>query len=244
MTEPLPILYQDDQYVAIHKPSGLLVHRTRLDRGARRFALQMVRNQVGRHVFPVHRLDKGTSGVLLFGLSSEAAHALAEAFAAHHIEKTYLAVVRGHPPEAGTIDHPLTPMKDRLADAQDDKPAQEAVTHFARLATTTLPVALSRYPTSRYALVRLRPVTGRRHQLRRHLNYLSHPIIGDGKHGDYRHNRYFRDHLGCPRLLLAATRVRFTHPFTDAPVEVHAPLDASFTEVLPTLGWASSLADA
>lgn len=236
----LPMLYQDEHLVVVHKPPGMLVHRSRVAPEERRFVMQTVRNQVGQHVFPVHRLDRPTSGALVLGLSSEAARRLTALFAEQQVEKTYLAVVRGHPPEAGVVEKPLAPLWSNTGHAQQrpDKPPQPAATAYERLATAVLPISVSRYPTSWYALVRALPKTGRTHQIRRHLNHLTHPIIGDVRHGDYRHNRFFRDHFGCRRLLLAAVELSFVHPFTDEPLHVRAPLGADFIAVLDALGWA------
>jgi len=239
VTDPT-LLYRDEDYVVVHKPAGLLVHRSPIDRRETRFALQLVRDLVGRHVYPVHRLDKPTSGILVFGLSSAAARRLAEAFAAGEVAKTYLAVVRGVVPEEGLIDHPLVEELDRYGDplAEPDKGPQTAVTAFRRLAAVELPFAVGRYPTSRYSLVETRPQTGRRHQLRRHFKHLLHPIIGDTKYGEGRHNRFFREQYGCPRMLLAAVELAFVQPFSGEPLRIVAPPEEDFMAVLDRLGWA------
>ncbi len=239
----LPILYHDDHVVVIHKPAGLLVHRSELDRHETRFAVQLLRDQLGRHVHPAHRLDRGTSGVLVFALDRDTARQLAGQFEHQEVAKTYLAVVRGHPPEAGRIDHALTRRRDDaewVGDEASDA-AQPAITDFRRLATGELPFAVDRYPTSRYALVELTPHTGRRHQIRRHLKHLSHPIIGDATFGKGRHNRFFQRHFGCHRMLLACTRMQFFHPVSGALLDVIAPLDGEFAAVLEALGWTSAL---
>ncbi|MYM62307.1 tRNA pseudouridine(65) synthase TruC [Pseudomaricurvus sp. HS19] len=244
--QALPVIYQDDTLIAVNKPSGLLVHRSMIDRHETRFALQMVRDQCGRHVYPVHRLDKPTSGVLLFTFSPESARALSEQFAAHSVQKHYLAVVRGFPPEAGLIDHPLREEPDKIADrkAQADKPAKEAQTRYRTLAHCELPVSIEGYPQSRYALVECLPLSGRKHQIRRHLKHINHPIIGDAKHGRGRHNRYFRDHLDAPRLLLHAARLCLQHPLTGAPLQLDAPLDATMQRLLDRFGWLPTLPEA
>ncbi len=237
--EKLDILWQDEHLVAVNKPSGLLVHRSPIDRRETRFALQIVRDQLGRWVYPVHRLDRPTSGVLLMGLSPESARSLSEAFAAGRTEKTYLAVVRGVPQEAGEIDHPLLEELDKMMDprTRTDKEAQQALTRFRTLATAELPFAVGRYPTSRYSLVEANPVTGRRHQLRRHLKHIFHPIVGDTKYGEGRHNRFFRDEFDCHRMLLAAVRLTFPHPVSGERITVNAPLDEVFSGVVESLGW-------
>jgi tRNA pseudouridine65 synthase len=239
MTETLDVLFADDHLVAVHKPAGLLVHRSLIDRRETRFALQIVRDQVGRHVYPVHRLDKPTSGVLLLGLTAESARILSTAFAAGEVEKTYLAVARGHTAAEGIIDYPLLEEPDRMTDrlARSDKGAQEAVTAIRRLATAELPFAVGRYPTSRYSLVEARPRTGRKHQLRRHFKHLFHPIVGDTKYGEGRHNRFFREHFDCHRLLLAAVELSFPHPVGGNRVTLRAPIEGDFAAVVERLGW-------
>lgn len=259
----LEILYRDDWLIAIHKPSGLLVHRSPIAAHEERFAVQLLRDQISRRVFPAHRLDRGTSGVLLFALDREVARTLAQRFESQAVDKRYLAVVRGHPPEHGLIDHALVRRLDPVevrhgkgAGARDPLPedvddsdaaevaehviepvAQPARTRFRRLATVELPYAVDRYPSSRYALVELFPETGRRHQLRRHLKHISHPIIGDATYGKGRHNRLFQEHFSCHRLLLACTRLALTHPVTGAPLEIVAPVAEDFETVLEALGW-------
>lgn len=242
--DSLPILYRDEWLIAVHKPSGLLVHRSELDRHEERFALQILRDQIGRRVHPVHRLDKGTSGVLLFALDRETAALASAAFEGQAVDKTYVAVVRGHPPPAGTIDHPLTRRFDdaeRRAGDAAEATAQAAVTHFRRLATAELPYRVDRYPSSRYALVELTPETGRRHQLRRHLKHIAHPIIGDATFGKGRHNRLFAELFGCSRLLLACTSMRLVHPRSGQPLRLEAEPADDFAAVLGALGWSTAL---
>jgi tRNA pseudouridine65 synthase len=236
--ETLPILFCDEYLIAVHKPSGLLVHRTDIDRHETRFAVQILRDQIGHKVYPVHRLDKGTSGVLLFALNPEIARQVGAQFENNEVAKTYLAVVRGHPPESGEIDHPLTRQFDDYEWKADiAHPPQDAVTRYRRLAVCELPHAVDRYPTSRYALLELHPVTGRRHQLRRHLKHISHPIIGDATYGKGRHNRLFQELFGSHRLLLASVRIQFTHPVTGQALVLEALPSEDFASVLLNLGW-------
>ena len=235
----LPILFQDDHVVVIHKPAGLLVHRSELDRHETRFAVQLLRDQLGRHVHPAHRLDRGTSGVLVFALDRDTARQLGGQFERQEVAKTYLAVVRGHPPEAGRIDHALSRRRDDaewIGERSTDE-AQPAVTDFRRLATCELPHQVDRYPTSRYALVELTPHTGRRHQLRRHLKHIAHPIIGDATFGKGRHNRLFQQLFGCHRMLLACVRMQLRHPVDGRILDLCAPPDGEFAAVLAALGW-------
>ena len=241
---PLHIHYQDSRLVVVEKPSGWLVHRSNIDRHEHRILVQALRDQIGQRVHPAHRLDKGTSGLLLCALDPDAARQLGQQFAQQQVSKTYLAVVRGWPPPAGRIDHPLTEEADAYEDSCDDNSAAANVafaasTEFRRLATVELDVAVDRYPKSRYALVELHPLTGRRHQLRRHMKHIAHPIIGDATHGKGIHNRFFQRQFDSHRLLLACTALTFSHPDTGQPLKIAAPPDTSFTKVLGALGWSA-----
>lgn len=232
----LRIVYQDEYYVIIDKPSGLLVHRSRIASGAREFALQKLRDQLGQRVYPVHRLDRPTSGLLMFALDSDSARLMSEAFAARQVEKRYHAVVRGYVAPQGVIDYALKEELDAYADdrADPDKAAQEAVTEYRCLAQLEIPVAVGKkHASSRYSLVELRPKTGRKHQLRRHMAHIRHPIIGDANHGDNRHNRYFQTAYDLPRLLLEASALRFKHPYRQHPVEI----DIGISEALLRPFW-------
>ncbi|MGM0769019.1 MAG: pseudouridine synthase [Pseudomonadota bacterium] len=230
---PLSELYRDDALLVVHKPAGLLVHRSPIDRHETEFALQYARAlNGGGHVYPVHRLDRPTSGVLVFARTPDVARALGQQMMAGEVSKTYLAVVRGWPPEQGVIDHPLReePEDRRLKGLE--QPVRAALTHYRRLATTEIPVQVETYPSSRYAVVELMPKTGRKHQLRRHMKHLSHPIIGDANHGRGRHNRYFAERFGEGRLMLAATSIEFRHPVTGVPTRFESVPEESFTRVL------------
>ncbi len=236
----LRLLYQDEYLVAIDKPSGLLVHRSWLDRHETQFAMQMTRDLIGQHVYPVHRLDRPTSGVLLFALDPHTARTLSEDFAQHRVQKEYLALVRGWTPEQLFIDYPLKEELDKIADkfATVDKPAQEAQTQLQRLQTVELPYAVSaKHPTSRYSLVRLMPHTGRKHQLRRHMAHIFHPIVGDTKHGDGRHNRFFREQYDCQRLMLCNLSLTIQHPQLQSPLRIQTELDAQWQQLFAQFGW-------
>jgi len=215
------------------------VHRSMIDRHETRFVMQMLRDQIGQHVYPVHRLDKPTSGVLLFALNPDTARKINALFAARETEKEYLAVVRGYVDDEGLIDYPLKEELDKKSDgkAKQDKEAQEAVTQYSCLAKVEFPYPVGRYLSARYSLVQLLPKTGRKHQLRRHLKHLFHPIVGDTTHGDGKQNTFFREQLDCHRLLLAAVRLAFIHPETGQLLEIHAALDGSFRRVIDALGW-------
>ncbi|MCF8179056.1 MAG: pseudouridylate synthase [Sulfuritalea sp.] len=236
----LDILYRDDHLIAINKPSGLLVHRSNIDRHETRFAVQLLRDQIGQRVFPLHRLDKPTSGVLLFALDSGSARTVGRQFERDEIRKHYLAIVRGWPHESGEIDHPLTRQFDDYGRRfSADSPAEPlpAVTEFRRLAVTELDEAVDRYATSRYALIELTPKTGRQHQLRRHLKHIAHPVIGDANWGKGVHNRFFQQRFGSHRLLLACTHLQLLHPQSGLELSISAPLENSFARIVHALGW-------
>lgn len=227
------ILYQDDQLVAIHKPAGLLVHPSPIDKRETQFAVHLLADQIKKKVYPVHRLDKATSGLLVFALSKEVARSLSEAWQKQQVHKTYIALCRGWLPDSGEIDQSLKYETDKF-DAKSER-MQTAQTQFQTLATTLLDQPLGRYSQQRYSLVQLNPKTGRKHQIRRHLNHIAHPIIGDVKHGDRHHNHLFNDWLGQHRLYLAATQLILPHPQTQQLLTIKAPLENSFQRALNAL---------
>ncbi|EIC83050.1 tRNA pseudouridine(65) synthase TruC [Serratia sp. M24T3] len=235
----LEILYQDEHLIAVNKPAGMLVHRSWLDRHETVFVMQTLRDQIGQHVFTVHRLDKPTSGVLLLALSSEVARLLSQQFELHQMNKVYHAVVRGYVMEDGTVDYALTEEQDKIADkfATQDKPAQPAVSHYRVLARKEMPVAIGKYETARYSLVELTPETGRKHQLRRHMTHLRHPIIGDTAHGDLKQNRGMAQHFDCSGLMLHASRMQLDHPITGEPLTITAPWDSRWQQLVTRFDW-------
>lgn len=229
----MDILFEDDYLIAINKPAGLLVHRSELAPSESTFALQELRDTIGQFVFPIHRLDKPTSGVLLFAKSSEVAATMSELFRSGLIHKSYIAIVRGYTNNKGTIDKPLRKIIDKFGKpAYKSDEEQEALTKYSRLATIELPVSIDKYPSSRYSLVKLHPITGRRHQLRRHMKHISHPIIGDPKYGKSKHNNYFKEKLQIPRLLLASVELSFMHPVSNEVITIKALPRDSFLKAL------------
>ena len=235
----LEILYQDEVLVAVNKPAGMLVHRSWLDRHETQFVMQTLRDQIGQLVYPIHRLDRPTSGVLLFALNSEIANLLCLQFEQKQIEKQYLAVVRGYVTGHGEIDYPLKVQLDKIANkfSQPDKAPQSAITFYEGLQTVEMPYGVGRYATSRYSLVRLIPQTGRKHQLRRHMKHIFHPILGDTQYGDLHQNRALMEHTGCARLLLHAEKLTFFHPLTQRPMTIQAGLDAQWQNLMQTFQW-------
>lgn len=237
--ETLEIVYCDEHLVVINKPPGLLVHRSAIDRHETRFAMQLLRDQLNQRVYPVHRLDKPTSGLLVFALNSTVAAKLNTAFQERQVSKIYHAIVRGWPVADACIDYALQEQQDKMTDgrAQDNKPAQAAVTYYKKLAQIELPFAVGRYATSRYALLELQPRTGRKHQLRRHMHHIYHPIIGDTTHGEGRHNRFFREQFNVSRLLLAATQIKFRHPVTAESLKLSGRAGKDFELLAQNFGW-------
>ncbi|OMH32686.1 pseudouridine synthase [Motiliproteus sp. MSK22-1] len=235
----LQILYRDDDYIVINKPSGLLVHRSEIDKRETRFALQMLRDQIGQRVYPVHRLDKPTSGVLVFALHSGAASKLQQAFSERQVNKEYMAVVRGYAPESGIIDYALSDKreKEEKRHADDLREPQPALSEYQRIATIELPFSTGRFSTSRYSLVRVVPETGRKHQIRRHLHHIAHPIIGDTRYGEGRHNRLFREQFQSYRLLLWSRSVSFSHPFTGEEIQVSTGVPEDIMPLFDRFGW-------
>ena len=232
--EEIKIVYQDQDLVAVHKPAGIAVHRSQLSRSEKHYMLQIVRDQVGKRLYPVHRLDKPVSGLLVFALSHDAAKQISAGFSGRLIHKSYIAVVRGYTEPWGHIDYPLYPDVLKRKQGQERKPA---LTSYRRLADVELPFAVGRYATSRYSLIRISPITGRSHQIRRHLKHISHPVIGDSTYGDGKHNRFFRDYFGCRRLLLASVELLMDHPRTGLALRLVAPLEEFFTILIRQWGW-------
>lgn len=215
----LEILYQDDNFVAINKPNGLLVHRSAIANDAKEFAVQLVRDQTGRFVYPVHRLDRKTSGVLLFGFDKESTRLLQKGIEDKTTLKEYYAIVRGYFPESIVVDYPLI---------NDKGKKQAAVTHFRRVKTTELALPFGKHSTSRYSLVAVQPQTGRMHQIRKHCNHLRHPIIGDRPHGCNKQNKLFKEKWAMTTMLLHAQKLELRHPKTNEKLSIQADFPAEF----------------
>ena len=231
LPQPLSILYQDEDLVAINKPSGLLVHRSPIDKHETHFAVQELRNQIGRHVYPLHRLDKPTSGVLVFALSSESASFYSQQFREHQIAKTYLALVRGYGPGQMSIHHELSDEADDYAGIKAGGDAKEALTHVKCLDQFEIPLEVDRYPTTRLSLMQCEPITGRKHQIRRHLKHIGHPIVGDSRHGKGLLNRACEGYFGVGRLWLACTQMVLARR-DGSELVIDAALAADFQQVL------------
>ncbi|GAB3506912.1 tRNA pseudouridine(65) synthase TruC [Spirosoma knui] len=223
---PLSILYQSADLVAINKPHGLLVHRSPIASDASEFAVQLLRDQLGQRVYPVHRLDRKTGGVLLFALNEAMNAAMQQQFADGLVDKTYLAIVRGYTDDTFDIDYPLR---------RDDGTVQDAFTAVKTLQRTEVPIPLGKHATSRYSLVALTPTRGRMHQLRKHMAHVLHPIIGDRPHGCNKQNKLFTERFGMNTMLLHAHQIAFRYPVTHELIRITAPWQDEFARMLTTL---------
>ncbi|MGX1640540.1 pseudouridine synthase [Sphingobacterium sp. NPDC055431] len=222
----LEILFEDEDFVAINKPHGLLVHKSSIAADTSEFALQILRDQIGKKVYPAHRLDRKTAGVLLFSLNKEMDSTIQTAFSQNLIKKEYLAVLRGHTDPEGTIDYPLK---------KENGTIQEALTHYQTLATTEIDLPFGKFPTSRYSLVLAKPETGRMHQLRRHFAHIFHPIIGDRPHGCNKQNKLWKDTFQHDTMLLHAKSLAFSHPKTQENILIQAQIQPEFERALGIL---------
>ncbi|MEM8970036.1 MAG: pseudouridine synthase [Bacteroidota bacterium] len=224
----LSILYQDSEVVAINKPHGLLVHRSRIARDAQEFALQLLRDQLGQTVYPAHRIDRKTGGVLLFALNQDALSNLQTQFRENKVDKQYLAIVRGYTDESGEIDYALENDKGKV---------QEAFTQYTTLTQTELNVPFGKHATSRYSLVLVKPKTGRYHQIRKHFKHIFHPILGDRPHGCNKQNRLFKERWQMTTMLLHAISLSFTHPSSNKKILVKASLQSEFRRMIHLMNW-------
>ena len=227
-TKELEIVFQDDYLVAINKPHGLLVHRTRLSDERNFFALQMLRNQIDQHVFPVHRIDRKTSGVLLFALDQDIHQKMQLKFSLGEVNKKYLAIVRGYCEDEGIIDYPVRKENGRLADA---------VTMYKTIEKVEVDIPMGPHKTSRYSFVEAFPKTGRMHQIRRHFAHINHPIIGDRPHGCQIQNRLFKNKWNMTTMMLHADELLFLHPVTNVNMKIKATLHNDFKETIRILGF-------
>lgn len=224
----LEIIYRDEHLVAINKPHGLLVHRSSIAADTSEFALQLLRNQLNRYVYPAHRIDRKTAGVLLFALDKATESAMQQQFMNNEVQKLYLTIVRGHTPDHQEIDYALS---------KENGTLQEAFTSYTTIARAELDVAFGKHPTSRYSLVEATPKTGRMHQLRRHFSHIFHPIIGDRTHGCNKQNKLFTEKWQMNTMLLHARQLRFKHPVTGEVININANLQPEFEEVMRLMSW-------
>ncbi|WP_207533306.1 pseudouridine synthase [Desertivirga arenae] len=224
----LEVVFQDEYLVAINKPHGLLVHRSPIARDVEEFALQLLRDQIGKWVNPVHRIDRKTGGVLLFALSKEAESLMQKQFAENKVEKKYLAIVRGFTADQEEIDYPLK---------KENGTLQDAFTSYITLKRAEIDIPFGKHPSSRYSLVEASPRTGRMHQLRKHFSHVFHPIIGDRTHGCNKQNKFFKETWDMTTMLLHASSQAFDHPITSERVNIKAPLHPEFVSAMKLMGW-------
>lgn len=222
----LEILYKDDHIVAVNKPHGLLVHQSPIARDAEEFALQMLRDQLGITVYPSHRLDRKTSGILVFALDKPTDRIMQQKFQNREVEKKYVALVRGFAPREMTIDYALK---------NENEVVQEAVTHFKTLEYFDINIPFGKHKTSRYSLVEAIPETGRMHQLRKHFAHIFHPIIGDRPHGCNKQNRFWLENFQMKTMLLHACELSFKHPYTNEIVTIKVGISEEFRRALSLL---------
>lgn len=230
--QPLEIVYQDEFLIAMNKPHGLLVHKSSIAQDTNQFAVQLLRDQIGQRVYPLHRLDRKTGGILLFALQEELNGVMQKQFAENKIHKQYQAIVRGYTPDNMEIDYPLK---------REDGVVQEAFTRLHTLGRVEQPFAVGKHPTSRYSMVLLEPETGRMHQLRKHMAHVFHPIIADRPHGCNKQNKFFLDHFGMNTMLLHASQLTFTHPVTGVQQRITANYQPEFQRMYDTLGFQINL---
>lgn len=224
----LEILYRDEYLIAINKPHGLLVHRSSIAADASEFALQMLRDQIGRKVNPVHRIDRKTGGILLFALDKQVEIAMQQQFMENQVQKKYLAIVRGHTADTEDIDYPLR---------KENGTLQDAFTTYTTLKRAELDIPFGAHQTVRYSLVEAVPTTGRMHQLRKHFSHISHPIIGDRTHGCNKQNKFFKDTWDMTTMLLHASYLSFNHPITGESITIRADLQPEFKRVMQLMKW-------
>lgn len=222
----LQILYQDNEIVAINKPNGMLVHRTKIASNTDKYILQELRNQIGLHVHPAHRLDRKTSGVLLFTLNKESLSKVRIQFEKKTVQKKYLAIVRGYTVAQDTIDYNLINEKGK---------SQKAITHYRTLKSTEINLPFGKHQTSRYSLVEVSPETGRYHQIRKHFAHIFHPIIGDRPHGCNKQNKLFLEHWHLSNMLLHASELKINHPSSDNTITFKADTPSEFKRMLAEL---------
>jgi len=228
----MQILFEDEHIIAVNKPNGIFVHRTSLDPLADTFVVQMVRDIIGQRVYPVHRLDRKTSGVLLLAKSKTIQTKLNEVFRDRGIKKYYHAIVRGFTEDKIVIDYPLKNDNDKI---------QEAITTFITISKVEIPFCSGTFPTSRYSLIHINPETGRRHQIRRHLAHILHPIIGDRPHGCNKQNKFFLSHFYMNTMLLHASEISFFHPVLQMETVIKAPFGGEFERMYNELGFNSTV---
>lgn len=227
--EIVNIIFEDEYIMAVYKPNNILVHHSvmannQLDELS---LVQLIQQQLNKKYYPIHRLDRKTSGIILFAKQKEYVNMFQNLFLNNEIQKTYYGLVRGHIPEIGKIE---SPVKGRDANQHKD-----ALTFYKRIKTFNLPIQVGPYENSRYSLVSLTPKTGRLHQLRIHMNKISHPLIGDSKYGDRFHNRMFETKFKNEAMFLHAKTLEFKHPYSLKNISIACDFPKNWTRILEEL---------
>ena len=227
----IPIIYQDEFILCVSKPNNMLVHHAHHSRNVadEKSLLQLLDAQIGGKFYPIHRLDRKTSGIILLAKETQYVSKFQDLFTAKEIQKTYYGVVRGFSPDTKIID---SPVKGRDANVH-----KEALTHLKTLEQVTLDVPVKPYDSSRYSLVELLPQTGRMHQLRVHCNKISHPLIGDTKYGDKNHDMMFDENFGWKNMFLHAGKLEFKHPFTEEVLFLKSSFSKDWIDLFKAFSW-------
>ena len=225
------IVHQDEHCIVVNKPNNILVHHAYHSRNKSEedSLLQLLEQQLGKKLYPIHRLDRKTSGIILLATETSYVSKFQELFTHHEIQKTYYGIVRGFAPESKVID---SPVKGRDADVY-----KEAETQMHTLAKIQLEIPVKPYDSSRYSLVKLLPKTGRLHQLRIHMNKISHPLLNDAKYGDKNHNLMFEEKFGWRKLFLHAASLQFQHPFTQELLSLQATFPEDWVKAFQEFSW-------
>ncbi len=231
----LEIIYEDAYLLCVSKPNNVLVHHAHHSRNVadEDSLLQLIENELGIKAYPIHRLDRKTSGIIMLAKETKYVSKFQELFTNNEIQKTYFGVVRGYSPDSKTID---SPVKGRDANVH-----KEALTHLRTLEKITLDIPVKPYDSSRYSLVELAPKTGRMHQLRVHSNKISHPLIGDSKYGDKNHDVMFDENFGWTNMFLHAGKLEFTHPFSSEALVLKATFPKDWIALFDKFSWKNPL---
>ncbi len=231
----LEIIFEDEFIICVNKPNNVLVHHARHSRNVadEECLLQLLDAQIGGKFYPIHRLDRKTSGIILLAKETKYVSKFQELFTHNQIDKTYFGIVRGHAPETKIIDSPVK--------GRDGKVHKEAETHLTTIEKIVLDIPVKPYDSSRYSLVELKPKTGRMHQLRVHANKISHPLIGDPKYGDKNHNVMFEENFSCKNMFLHAGTLEFKHPISGKQLSLKATFSKDWITLFKVFNWASPL---
>ncbi len=231
----LEILFEDEFCLCVNKPNNVLVHHAKHSRNVadEDSLLQLIENKTGLKTYPVHRLDRKTSGIILLAKETQFVSKFQELFTNKEIDKTYFGIVRGFSPDSKTIDSPVK--------GRDAKVHKDALTELITLEKVILEIPVKPYDSSRYSLVELSPKTGRMHQLRVHMNKISNPLIGDPKYGDKNHNVMFVENFACENLFLHAGKLEFIHPFSSEKLNIKAPFPKDWISIFKEFSWENPL---